>query len=368
MGCPAGVPDLFIHVATMDDTNGGDGGLMLQKDALDKVVAAFDNQGIAVHFDVGTTGLYDGNTLLLPSEYSEYNFEDLNNQITLNESIYLSSDVLSDDIKSSYPDYLTRYIFVDDLSSDTDNFPAERNNIFYFLVIGCTQEPEPDAQGSSGISWRPGNELLITLGNWGLNFTTTADKNLTANFQASTIMHEFGHSLGLRHGGNENLNYKPNYYSIMNYLYQLYGLPDIGNAEGDRYYLEYGYKGYTLMNQLINNPYSTSFKMDYSHGRGGDLYEGYLYESLGLRQSGSSYVDWNGNLSITSGVSMDINTSDSYYNTGLSTLEDYDDWDNLYFYYSALNSGVSRSVLDSQRELIVEEKPRFLDQIVSDAP
>lgn len=37
------------------------------------------------------------------------------------------------------------------------------------------------------------------------------------NHNAGTIMHELGHTLGLRHGGNENHNCKPNYVSVMNY-------------------------------------------------------------------------------------------------------------------------------------------------------
>ena len=42
--------------------------------------------------------------------------------------------------------------------------------------------------------------------------------------EAGTFMHEFGHTIGLRHGGDDNLIYKPNYLSIMNYLYQTRGL------------------------------------------------------------------------------------------------------------------------------------------------
>lgn len=34
-----------------------------------------------------------------------------------------------------------------------------------------------------------------------------------------TFIHEMGHNLGLRHGGGEDLNYKPNYPSAMNYAY-----------------------------------------------------------------------------------------------------------------------------------------------------
>ncbi len=37
----------------------------------------------------------------------------------------------------------------------------------------------------------------------------------------STFVHELGHNLGLRHGGHENLNRKPNYPSLMNYAYDV---------------------------------------------------------------------------------------------------------------------------------------------------
>ncbi len=37
------------------------------------------------------------------------------------------------------------------------------------------------------------------------------------NHDGGTIMHELGHTLNLRHGGNENDNCKPNYVSVMNY-------------------------------------------------------------------------------------------------------------------------------------------------------
>jgi predicted SprT family Zn-dependent metalloprotease len=37
----------------------------------------------------------------------------------------------------------------------------------------------------------------------------------------STFVHELGHNLGLRHGGFENLNRKPNYPSLMNYAYDV---------------------------------------------------------------------------------------------------------------------------------------------------
>src|SRR3954464_790339 len=40
-------------------------------------------------------------------------------------------------------------------------------------------------------------------------------------------MHELGHTLGLGHGGGDGVNCKPNYLSVMNYLFQFpYGNED----------------------------------------------------------------------------------------------------------------------------------------------
>ena len=45
-----------------------------------------------------------------------------------------------------------------------------------------------------------------------------------AGMTGGTIMHEFGHNLGLTHGGYDHLNFKPNYISIMNYHFQFNGI------------------------------------------------------------------------------------------------------------------------------------------------
>jgi uncharacterized repeat protein (TIGR01451 family) len=47
---------------------------------------------------------------------------------------------------------------------------------------------------------------------------------VSANLDAGTTLHELGHTLGLRHGGDENHNCKPNYVSVMNYNLQ-FGIP-----------------------------------------------------------------------------------------------------------------------------------------------
>ena len=342
------VTDLFIHVSTMD-YSGTDSGMLLQKDALDNVVSVFAENNIAIHFDVGTTGLYNGTTAVDPGEY---NLSGEDHTVPYALSIFLDDRYGN---AATVEEYENTY------------FPSERLNIFYYLVVGSSQNLD-GSDGSSGVSWCPGRQFLITLANWGLNCDSTSMTNLTVNFQAGTIMHEFGHNLGLLHGGFENANYKPNYYSIMNYLYQLYGLPVIGNNEGDRYYFEQynnssagdnwqtNYSAYASLTSLVYNPYTTDFTIDYSHGNGGDLNETSLAEASGLLQSGSGYVDWDGDKTITNGVSTDINYTDTK-----NKLSDYNDWDNLYYYFYYLNEASSgRSYVLPNQELMVEEIPAFI--------
>jgi hypothetical protein len=73
-----------------------------------------------------------------------------------------------------------------------------------------------------------GGDLMVTLGFW--------DDLLGTSFmQASTLMHELGHNFRFRHGGGGPVmvsgvltaqpNCKPNYESVMSYLFQMAGLP-----------------------------------------------------------------------------------------------------------------------------------------------
>ena len=82
-------------------------------------------------------------------------------------------------------------------------------------------------QGSRdlGIAETPGNDILIVLG--GVETDVNGDGVFVRSEgdlppegwpeqQATTFMHELGHVFGLRHGGRDQINYKPNYFSVMN--------------------------------------------------------------------------------------------------------------------------------------------------------
>lgn len=75
-------------------------------------------------------------------------------------------------------------------------------------ITGISMDSE-DANG--GI---PGDMFIVALGRSPLGRGVPAA-------QAGNLMHELGHNLGLHHGGDDDANFEPNYFSVMNYNYLL---------------------------------------------------------------------------------------------------------------------------------------------------
>ncbi|MFY2562178.1 matrixin family metalloprotease [Corallococcus terminator] len=90
-------------------------------------------------------------------------------------------------------------------------FAASRAPFFHYLLLANEHSGGNISGSSRGI---PGHDLVVTLGFAG---------GATALQLAGTLMHELGHNLGLRHGGDDNATFKPNYLSIMNHEYQFHG-------------------------------------------------------------------------------------------------------------------------------------------------
>ena len=307
-GARTGQRDIFIEVDYMDATDGGaqsaDEGIIPHKDALQMVVDAFAAQGIAIHFDVGN--LHDNASGLDPSDF------DLGG----GEEVPFFDGISFDpaDARANLYDYKRDYM------------EYSRLQVFHYLLFANSQNLDGSG-GSSGLAEINANDLIVSVGNWNLNTSSTANTNRLVNYQASTIMHELGHNLGLLHGGDENDNYKPNYISIMNYLYQLNGLPTIGTDEGDRVYYSSNFHNQsgTCYSSLSNSNTTSTFKMDYSHGNAVSFNFAAINETLGLGQTGSSNVDFDcdGDDTETSVTMPDGNGDLS------GTITDYDDWSNL---------------------------------------
>ena len=67
------------------------------------------------------------------------------------------------------------------------------------------------------------SDFLVTLGGAGwFNKPNAGQYKYT---QVGTFVHELGHNLGLKHGGTDHTQYKPNLLSLMNYAFQTDGIP-----------------------------------------------------------------------------------------------------------------------------------------------
>lgn len=76
---------------------------------------------------------------------------------------------------------------------------------------------DPKAGKSKSIQCR---DFLVALGP-AEYYRDQITRGGTRNEQAATFMHELGHAIGLRHGGGDDEPYKPNYRSVMSYIWQM---------------------------------------------------------------------------------------------------------------------------------------------------
>jgi hypothetical protein len=102
---------------------------------------------------------------------------------------------------------------------------AYRSVLFAHNVVGNPN----GGSSSSGCSEVAGDDGVVSLG----SFATTTVNGVshargTTDQQAGTFMHEFGHLLGFQHGGEDTINNKPNYRSVMSYSRQFAGSPISG--------------------------------------------------------------------------------------------------------------------------------------------
>lgn len=199
--------------------------------------------------------------------------------------------------------------------------------------------------GSSGLARNiPATDFIVSLGTFTPSGGTDWEK-------LGTFIHELGHCLGLRHGGSDDVNYKPNYLSVMSYTFQFSGLYKDGH---------YGEAGYPLL-------------FDYQRQATPALDENSLNETLGLTGAGnvSGYgttywylsgtactkveignvntsVDWNQDGKIETGVSFGIHCDPTEpENLPNTTLTAQDNWANINYNAGGL---IGPGLTKSQRQ------------------
>lgn len=115
-------------------------------------------------------------------------------------------------------------------------FSPSRTAIYHYVLFAHYLDRPCSNSGISRGS--PSSDFIVSLGGWNrllgqdICLTTMATNKGTPDQQAGTFMHELGHNLGLGHGGNDEITYKPNYLSVMNYSFQMKGLI-ISGKEGN---------------------------------------------------------------------------------------------------------------------------------------
>jgi len=319
MGARTGQKDIFIEVDSMVSD---DPGIIPRRESLQKVVDSFAAKGIIVRFDVGTA---------FSPDFSVSNFN-LGQGSSL---VPYEPCVAFDQTTCSLNASTKRSIY----DWKEEHMDLRRRSIFHYLLFGNSMRPD-GSEGPTGQGEIIGNDFMLTMGNG--RYTTVAGSKLNQliNVQASTVMHEFGHNLGLRHGGNDDINYKPNYWSVMNYLYATYGLdPDPTSSTAYQRWRREAFEWTRSPCDLAGSPCGdpAQFVISFSDGSSSPLNEEKLLEAnnIGRGSKAGAYADWdlNGILTISS-LKRDLN-QDGY----ISILNDYNDWANLIFPFSRQSNG-----------------------------
>ncbi|MCA9275798.1 MAG: hypothetical protein KDA29_07220 [Phycisphaerales bacterium] len=194
----------------------------------------------------------------------------------------------------------------------------------------CVFGQSHGATDSSGLAELPGNDFMVTLGLWNT-------PGGTIDQQAGTFMHELGHTLNLGHGGVSNagvvsnLNNKPNYYSVMNYIWQY---PHANYARFWR--LDYSHVALATLNEaaLVEGNGIDGSDPDFAaamtpFGNGAEP------PVLRWAKTDGSPVDWNGNgMTDPNPVGVDLNYHESCVfpcPTVGDVLVGGNDWSNLWY-------------------------------------
>jgi len=241
-------------------------------------------------------------------------------------------------------------------------FILEAKKLVYRYCLFAHSIGGPSGTTENSPFFLGGNDFMVTLGVGFLPPGGTEEK------KAATFMHELGHSLGLKHGGNDNVNYKPNYLSIMNYAWQF------------RYNFNRGF----------------GWELNYSNSMLDTLDEMSLNENSGLNPQPASRValvpfsdasrtlryawlapflpvDWNGN-GINDGapVAVDVNGFDTRFALdGQTKLSSQSDWDKLIYNFRNsphFSDGPTAAVQGTGEEEMDSETFDFLNNLPPPKP
>lgn len=208
MGAEPFRKDIFIEVDEVRTIFAG-----ITKSTVELMVEAFERKNIALHVDAGPS---------FPMNVTDSGVVQKWGRFSRSNSLPDTGALMTDCADRNNP--ARENNFTKPLAIRRANMSAFRVRAFHYVIWGVTVCPNVLIPGISAIVTE--GEPLIVIGMPNLPFVRNK-WNKAANF-----MHELGHNLSLFHGGprpiapidQRNLSFKTNSFSVMNYLYSIFGL------------------------------------------------------------------------------------------------------------------------------------------------
>lgn len=354
MGATVNMPDLFVQLDFMAD---GTHSHALTAAAIQTVVTAFRNApyrsrngavGINLHVDAGPNSIMNFATnqtwgalsrsrqLAEVTNLGTGTFDSANNLLTYNWTAF-------DAIKNLPPSPLSKGGFVS----------TGRLAIFRYAISAHQITTASNSGIARGI---PGSDFIVSLAKIGIPATVFQE--------AGTFMHELGHTLGLGHGGGDAVNNKPNYISVMNYLFQFGGLTRAGVAN----VFDYSNAALRILDETsLDEPFGLGTAASGVATKHWVPASGLSPAGFISVADGSLPIDWNGD-GVTTGrsVAFDVNgdlaTVPPPATPPPTTLTPYDDWLNLKLKGGSIGFGanVVQPIETTMMEMTPEDMKRIL--------
>ncbi len=217
---------------------------------------------------------------------------------------------------------------------------AKRARTFHYMIWADRWQFIAGVGRISGLSMGiPESDFVVTLGEW-----DGGDEDA----KTGTFLHELGHNLGLRHGGSDDVRFKPNHLSVMNYAWQLTGL----RCGGTFGHWDYQRSGLPALDEAA---------LDENEGVGLGLAppdcDTAWYDPTGTlrREPADGPINWNWSAAGTleASVSVDLN-KDGHKSLLAETLNE---WNVLKFKGGTIGSGLAPAALDARARQVPETLP-----------
>ncbi|MBR1893567.1 MAG: hypothetical protein IJ815_08570, partial [Lachnospiraceae bacterium] len=350
MGADPNVPDIFVEVDYFEDTTNG---ISLKPDAaaLKTVYQSFKDHGINLHIDAG----FDSVDYVTGKIW-----RDKSGSGAISKYSTSYGGEVDVDFKKAFP---LGYNYANWNKLAVDNFDKNRWNTFRYCVFvnEWATGSSTTGTGSTGIAEDiPGQFFIVAdTGVVSGNRLSGGLSDLGSTAIAGTFMHELGHTLGLSHGGvdagnleHDHTQYKPNYLSVMNYLFQFSGL--VGSNEVN--YSEWKLPALDETSLVESDGFDPE-GVTVSHNLGTKYYDSKKNKTVAVESIAKKAIDFDGDGNTNSTVAADLNDDGD-----TSVLKSSDsDWDNLVF-MGGLVGGLGEEV-DAAKENVLKKNNKVAESL-----